>query len=146
MKTLKHYSYLALLLLFFGCNVSPQPINYGHEACHFCQMTIVDKVHAAEIATKKGKIYKFDATECMVNFINEFDVSEIKFYLTNHYLEPETLIDATKSTFLISKNIPSPMGAFITAFEKKADAEKIKGEKDGILYSWNELLIHLNKN
>lgn len=109
-------------------------------------MTIVDKVHAAEIVTKKGKIYKFDATECMVNFMNEFEVSEIKFYMTNHFLEPEALIDATKATFLVSKNIPSPMGAFITAFEKKADAEKIKVEKDGALYTWDELLIHLNKN
>jgi copper chaperone NosL len=31
-------------------------------------MTIVDKVHAAEIVTKKGKVCKFDATECMINY------------------------------------------------------------------------------
>ncbi|HEX9826116.1 MAG TPA: nitrous oxide reductase accessory protein NosL [Flavobacteriaceae bacterium] len=146
MKTLKHGLSLTLLLLFFGCNVSPQPIDYGHDACHFCKMTIVDKVHAAEIVTKKGKIFKFDATECMVNFMKEFDVSEIKFYLTNQYLEPEILINATKATFLISTNIPSPMGAFITAFEKKADAEKTRTEKEGTLYTWNELINHLNKN
>lgn len=109
-------------------------------------MTIVDKVHAAEIVTKKGKIFKFDATECMVNFMKEFEVSEIKFYLTNQYLEPEILINATKATFLISRNIPSPMGAFITAFEKKADAEKTRTEKEGTLYTWNELINHLNKN
>jgi copper chaperone NosL len=146
MKTLKHGLSLTLLLLFFGCNVSPQPIDYGHDACHFCKMTIVDKVHAAEIVTKKGKIFKFDATECMVNFMKEFEVSEIKFYLTNQYLEPEILINATKATFLISRNIPSPMGAFITAFEKKADAEKTRTEKEGTLYTWNELINHLNKN
>jgi copper chaperone NosL len=146
MKTLKHYSNLALLLLFFGCNASPQAIDYGHDACHFCKMTIVDKVHAAEIVTKKGKIYKFDATECMVNFMEEFDISEIKLYLTNHYLEPEILIDATKATFLISKNIPSPMGAFITAFEKKVEAEKTQAEKEGTLYTWDELLNQLNNN
>ena len=146
MKTLKHYSNLALLLLFFGCNASPQLINYGHDACHFCKMTIVDRVHGAEIVTKKGKIYKFDATECMVNFMEEFDISEIKLYLTNHYLEPEILIDATKATFLISKKIPSPMGAFITAFEKKVDAEKTQTKKEGTLYTWDELLDHLNNN
>lgn len=146
MQTLKHYSLLLLLLLYFSCNVSPKPIDYGNDTCHFCKMTIVDKVHAAEIVTKKGKIYKFDATECMVNFMNEFEVTEIKFYMTNHYLEPETLIDATKATFLISKNIPSPMGAFITAFEKKAEAKTVQSEKDGSLYTWEELLNHLNKN
>ena len=80
MKTLKHYSILLIALLVFSCNSSPQPIDYGNDGCHFCKMTIVDKVHAAEIVTKKGKVYKFDATECMVNFIETFDTSEIKHY------------------------------------------------------------------
>jgi len=142
MKTLKHYFPFALLLLFFNCNVSPKPIDYGSDGCHFCKMTIVDKVHAAEIVTQKGKVYKFDATECMVNFMEEFDTSEIALYLSNNYTKPEQLIDATKATFLISKNIPSPMGAFLSAFENKADAEKTQAEKGGTLYNWTDLLAH----
>lgn len=140
MQTLKHYSILALLLLFLSCNVSPKPINYGSDGCHFCKMTIVDKVHAAEIVTKKGKVYKFDATECMINFMEDFETSEIELYLSNNYTEPETLIDATQATFLISKNIPSPMGAFLSAFNNIADAEKFKNEKGGKLYNWEALL------
>lgn len=143
MQTLKHFLIILLLPLFFGCNTSPQPINYGQDGCHFCKMTIVDKVHAAEIVTKKGKIYKFDATECMIHFLDEFDTSEVKLYLSNNYTEPTVLIDATKATFLISKNIPSPMGAFLSAFKTKADAEKFQAEKEGDLYSWEELLAHL---
>jgi copper chaperone NosL len=146
MQTLKHYSIFAILLLFLSCNVSPKPINYGSDGCHFCSMTIVDKVHAAEVVTKKGKVYKFDATECMINFMAEFDTSEIELYLSNNYTEPEALIDATKATFLISKNIPSPMGAFLSAFKNKADAEKFQTEKGGELYSWPELLTHLNND
>ncbi|WP_298493377.1 nitrous oxide reductase accessory protein NosL [uncultured Algibacter sp.] len=140
MQTLKHYSILALLLLFLGCNVSPKAINYGSDGCHFCKMTIVDKVHAAEIVTKKGKVYKFDATECMINFMEDFETSKIELYLSNNYTEPETLIDATQATFLISKNIPSPMGAFLSAFKNIADAEKFKNEKGGKLYNWEALL------
>lgn len=128
-----------------SCNVSPKAIDYGNDGCHFCKMTIVDKVHAAEVVTKKGKVYKFDATECMINFIKEFDTSEIELYLSNNYTDPEALIDATKSTFLISKNIPSPMGAFLSAFKNKVDAEKFQTEKGGTLYNWNELLNHFNK-
>ena len=145
MQTLKHFSIFALLLLFLSCNVSPQPINYGSDGCHFCKMTIVDKVHAAEIVTKKGKVYKFDATECMINFMNEFDTSEIQLYLSNNYTEPEALIDATKATFLISENIPSPMGAFLSAFKAKEDATKTQSDKGGTLYTWEELLAHLNQ-
>lgn len=144
MQTLKHYLIIALLLLFFSCNVSPKPIDYGNDGCHFCKMTIVDKVHAAEIVTKKGKVYKFDATECMVNFMGDFDTNEIELYLSNNYTEPEALIDATEATFLISENIPSPMGAFLSAFKNKTDAEKTQSEKGGTLYSWEQLLEHLN--
>lgn len=146
MKTLKHYSIFALFMLFFACNVTPQSINYGNDGCHFCKMTIVDKVHAAEIVTKKGKIYTFDATECMINFLDEFDTEKIALYLSNDYNEPEALIDATKSTFLISEKIPSPMGAFLSAFKTKEVAEKTLAKKGGILYSWDELLLHLKKS
>ena len=103
MKILKYYSIIILLLTAFSCNVKPEAINYGSDGCHFCKMIIVDKVHAAEIVTKKGKVYKFDATECMINFMKEFDTSETQHYLTNIYTEPEVLIDATKATFLIVK-------------------------------------------
>ena len=141
MQTLKHYLTLALLILFYSCNVSPKPIEYGSDGCHFCSMTIVDKVHAAEIVTKKGKVYKFDATECMINFMKDFDTSEIKLYLSNNYTEPEALIDATKASYLISENIPSPMGAFLSDFKHKADSEKFQSEKGGDLYTWETLLV-----
>ena len=145
MQRLKQFSFVALLLVFTSCNVRPQAINYGSDGCHFCKMTIVDKVHAAEIVTNKGKVYKFDASECMIHFMKEFDNAEIKLYLSNNYTEPEALIDATKATFLISKNIPSPMGAFLSAFKTENEAQKFQTEKGGTLYSWNQLLEHLNR-
>jgi copper chaperone NosL len=145
MQRLKYFSFVALLLVLTSCNVGPQAIDYGIDGCHFCKMTIVDKVHAAEIVTNKGKVYKFDASECMINYLKEFDATEVKLYLTNIYTEPETLIDATKATFLISKNVPSPMGAFLTAFKTKEDAEKVLAEKQGTLYTWDELLIHFKE-
>ncbi len=143
MQTLKKYIQIGLMFLILGCSPTPQAIDYGNDGCHFCKMTIVDKVHAAEVVTKKGKVYKFDATECMVNFMKEFDTTKIALYLSNNYTEPEALIDATKATFLISENIPSPMGAFLSAFKDKSAAMNTQREKGGTLYTWNELLLHL---
>jgi len=141
---MKHLILILLLgVTFTSCTVKPEPINYGQDACHFCKMTIVDKVHAAEVVTHKGKVYKFDATECMVNFMDDFDTAEIKLYLTNHFNQPETLIDATNATFLISKNVPSPMGAFLTAFKTKQEAETAQAEQGGEIYTWDALLQHL---
>ncbi len=146
MQRFKHISFVVLLLVLTSCNVGPQAIDYGKDGCHFCKMTIVDKVHAAEIVTNKGKIYKFDASECMINFMEDFDAVEVKSYLTNVYTEPEILVDATQATFLISKNVPSPMGAFLTAFKTKEDAQNVQEEKGGTLYTWNELLVHFKEN
>ncbi len=134
---------LIVTLVLIACNAKPKAIEYGIDGCYFCKMTIVDKLHAAEIVTAKGKVYKFDATECMINFMDEFDTSTIALYLSNNYTEPEVLIDATQATFLISENIPSPMGAFLSAFKNKEDAISTQEEKDGNLYTWEELLTHL---
>ena len=142
MKTLKKITALVALLLLCSCNSGPQPIEYGQDGCHFCKMTIVDKLHAAEIVTEKGKVYKFDASECMVRFLKEFDTTTIKLYLTNNYLEPEELIDATRATFLISENIPSPMGAYLSAFKVRQEAIDVQTKKSGTIYTWNELLEH----
>jgi copper chaperone NosL len=81
----------------------------------------------------------------MINFMSDFDTSEIELYLSNNFTLSEALIDANKATFLISKNIPSPMGAFLSAFKDKSDAEKAQMENEGVLYTWDELLIHLNQ-
>ncbi|VAV83096.1 Nitrous oxide reductase maturation protein, outer-membrane lipoprotein NosL [hydrothermal vent metagenome] len=145
-KTLKQIIIPVVFLVTLNCSNAPQPINYGQEGCRFCKMTIVDKLHAAQIVTKKGKSYTFDATECMVNFLKEFDTSKIKLYLTTNYSNPEELIDATSATFLISKNIPSPMGAFISGFKNKEDAIKTQSEQGGDLYTWNTLLEHLKNS
>ncbi|MBD0850157.1 nitrous oxide reductase accessory protein NosL [Maribacter arenosus] len=130
---------LAILLLV-SCEVSPKPIDYGSDGCHFCSMTIVDRQHAAEIVTKKGKAYKFDAVECMMNHLKDIDINTVGLFLVNDYLTPGELIDAKESTFLISKAIPSPMGEYLSAFRSRDVAEQIEAENKGELYSWDELL------
>ncbi|MGW9685716.1 nitrous oxide reductase accessory protein NosL [Flagellimonas sp. 2504JD1-5] len=134
-----------LILVLGSCSVKPQPIIYGTDGCHFCRMTIVDQQHAAQIVTTKGKAFKFDAIECMVNHLKEVDSNSIAMYLCNYYTEPGKLIDVTEATFLISEGIPSPMGEFLTAFDIPASAESEKNKHGGKLYSWDELLIELNQ-
>ncbi len=126
--------------LVMGCTPKAEPIAYGSDGCHFCSMTIVDRQHAAQIVTKKGKAFKFDAVECMVNHLKDIDVASIELFLVNDYQVPGELIDAKKSTFLISKEIPSPMGEYLSAFPTRAEAENIEAENKGKLYSWEELL------
>ncbi|WP_297794519.1 nitrous oxide reductase accessory protein NosL [uncultured Eudoraea sp.] len=129
-----------ILLICASCEISPKPINYGSDGCHFCSMTIVDKQHAAQIVTKKGKAFKFDAVECMMNHLRDLDMASVELFMVNDFQAPGELIDAKKATFLISKEIPSPMGEYLSAFSSSVEAEQIEAENSGKLYSWDELL------
>ena len=136
---MKRVLFFLLLAFFLSCSVEPKPINYGSDGCHFCSMTIVDQQHAAQFITKKGKPFKFDATECMLNHLKEIDKATIALFLVNDYNVPGELIDAKKATYLISNNIPSPMGEFLTAFATKKEAEIAQTKNQGNLFTWEEL-------
>ena len=139
------YFLVFVLVSVNACTVSPKPIEYGSDGCHFCSMTIVDRLHAAQIVTKKGKTYKFDAIECMINHLKTIDNDKVALFLVNDYSHPGELMDAQSATYLISEKIPSPMGEFLTAFKSMEEGKKVELENDGELYSWNELLNHFNK-
>ena len=134
-------SLIAISLLFISCTVEESPIQYGKDACHYCMMNIVDKQHAAEIVTQKGKPFKYDAIECMMQDLLERDESSIALFLMTDYFSPGKLVNATEAIYLISENLPSPMGANLTGFQSKAKAEKVHTEKGGTLYSWNDLKL-----
>ena len=122
-----------------GCSPTPKDISYGVDKCHFCKMTIVDNRHAAELVTTKGKVYMFDAIECMANYTKQDDEPAYSFLLVNDYLQPSTLIPAKESYYLQSKAIPSPMGAYLSAFETEEQATTIQTTKGGEIYRWEEL-------
>ena len=62
--------------------------------------------------------------------------------LCNHFDMPGELITLEEASFLISENLPSPMGAFLTAFENESAAVKAKKQYGGSIFDWNELVEH----
>ncbi len=146
-KVLNLFKYVLVFTAFStvqSCKIDSKPIAYGEQSCHFCRMTIVDQQHAAQIVTSKGKVFSFDAVECMLNHLKDIDTVSVTLYLVNDYTNPKELIDAKGANYLVSQGIPSPMGEFLTAFSKEADALKARDEHGGDLYSWDELLNHFN--
>ena len=104
-------------------------------------MTLTDRKYGAEIITKKGKAYKFDAAECMLNYLNakKIEENDVEKYFVINLSEPGTLTEAVKATFLVSPNLHSPMGGNISSFAEKNTAEKYLKENGGIIYNWDEL-------
>ncbi len=132
--------------LLFSCAPQIEPIRYGEDECDACRMKIISRTHAAQLVSKKGKNYKFDATECMIRFMErEVKEEDMLHILSANYLDAGVLIDATKATFIISENIPSPMGAFLSTLKTREEAEKLLEEHGGELFTWEEVKHQLDK-
>jgi len=109
--------------------------------CELCRMTISDHRFGAEIVTTKGKVYKFDAAECMFNYISldKINFDEIHSMYVIDCLNPGNLTDATSASYLISENFPSPMGANLSCYSSRNDAEANHKTFGGEVKSWTEI-------
>ncbi len=128
-------------ILLSSCSVGPQEIKYGKDNCHFCKMTISDNRFATEIVTKKSKIYKFDDSHCLIEFLHsnavkEEDMSGI--YFTN-FSEPHDFLSAKDAILFKSEGLKSPMGGNTAAFNNQDSLTIVKGVHDGNVISWEEL-------
>jgi copper chaperone NosL len=138
-------AFCSLLLLMASCALEPKKINYGEDGCYYCSMTIVDRQHAAQLITKKGKVYNFDAAECMIHSLPDFEEDKIGRYLVTDYETPEKLIDAKSATYIVSPEIPSPMRANLAALASKSNAVELQQAKGGKLYTWEEIKMLLKQ-
>ncbi|MEZ4928826.1 MAG: nitrous oxide reductase accessory protein NosL [Chitinophagales bacterium] len=129
------------LLFLISCSVSPEEIRYGSDQCAYCSMNIVDKTHASQVVTSKGKQYKYDAVECLIHHIHDEELAntELAFILVTDYNNPGTMTPAKEAHFLISKNIPSPMGANLSAFKNIEAAQATQQENGGEIYNWETI-------
>jgi copper chaperone NosL len=108
-------------------------------------MTIIDNRFGAELVTKKGKVYKFDAAECMINFfrLGKVNREDIGKYIVTDASKPPEFTDATKAYYLVSEKLPSPMGANVSAYKELSTAENFQKQYGGELMNWEELLKYL---
>lgn len=135
------YFAIGFLILFSSCDKTPDEIRYGDDQCNFCQMTIVDKAHAAQLVTDKGKQFKFDAIECMINqLIENKSIEQQTHMLVADFGSPGSMVNAEEATYLVSEQIKSPMGANLSAFKNKAKAKEIQEEYTGNLFDWNGII------
>ena len=133
------------LLLLWSCSKEPQPISYGNDGCHYCKMTAVDARFGAEWVSVKGKNYKFDAVECLLGYLQNTDTSHTYSVWVTPFDNPNKLIEPSNCTFLISKELPSPMGMNLTAFETQNSAQTHQRKYGGELYNWDQLQMRFTE-
>ncbi len=135
----KVYNFLLISIFLLSCTPTPQEIEYHYDECAYCAMKISDSKFGAELVTDKSKVYKFDSGECLIDYVLK-ENPELGLLLVTDYTRPHTLIDAYEAIYLISQNLPSPMGANLSSYESLADAEKMQSEKGGELYTYDQVL------
>lgn len=124
---------ILVLVGFLSCGTEPQPIVYGHDACHHCAMTIVSDSYAAQAVSVKGKQYKYDSIECMMNAMAETE-EEMAVWQVSDYLSPGRMLPVDEVRFVINDSLKSPMGANLAALDK--------GKAAGATMDWESLKRH----
>ncbi|WP_020532853.1 nitrous oxide reductase accessory protein NosL [Flexithrix dorotheae] len=144
---MKTFAILIVSIILIGCSAEPEPIRYGQDACHYCKMKIVDNRYGAELVTQKGKIYKFDAVECLIHFYKEEESikQQTKYLLATSFNAPGTLQNIEGMNFLRTKALPSPMGMFLTAFSNTVTANEFKDNHGGDVYTWESLMENFHQ-
>jgi len=107
-------------------------------------MNIVDKTHASQYVTKKGKQFKFDAIECMINDISDKNEEDIGLLLVADFGNPGEMIPAETASYLISTEIKSPMGAYLSAVATIEKAQELQNMHSGEIYTWESLKQQLS--
>ncbi len=138
---------LVLAVALAACSPEPVPINYGKDECANCKMRIMQPKFGSELVTRKGKVYKFDAPECMVAFMLESQrATELEgaTQLVPDF-QTEKFINAETAYYLRSEHLKSPMGMNVGAFSTKEQAESHRQSYQGELLSWQEFKEQVKK-
>lgn len=119
-------------LILISCHAKPEPIDFGEDQCKYCMMIISDPKFGAEMITAKGRVYKYDAIECMVDHLREEDPA-YRQLLAIAYDRPEVLHPVDSLHFVISPAYRSPMGENLAAFLERAAI------KEGEVLTWKQV-------
>ncbi|MBL7958853.1 nitrous oxide reductase accessory protein NosL [bacterium] len=139
----KHRNLLVFVILMasiVSCQNNPEAIDYGHDDCAHCRMVISDRKFGAELITQKGKIYKFDSIECMASYYRHTEFTDVQSLWTIDFSNPVMWVKADGAYYLQSKNLPSPMGMFLSSFANRETAEAMRSQMEGNLLNWQEVM------
>lgn len=144
-KLFRYLLFPLVTILLISCSVGPSTIAYNEDQCASCKMLISDHRFGAELVTKKGRIYKYDAIECMVQTLEKKSEDEYAYIMVTDYHHPGQLINAKDAKYIISEERPSPMGAFLSAYASETKIENLNNETTSSALDWNQMTKRLNR-
>ncbi|MBK9271350.1 MAG: nitrous oxide reductase accessory protein NosL [Saprospiraceae bacterium] len=136
-----------LILFLVSCSVDPEPIQYGSDLCQTCKMGIMEKGFAAEIVTKKGKVYKFDDVGCQLLFLKSGAIKQedcAHILVIKHGTEQD-FVDVKNAIFLTGAKIKSPMNFNLACYHSDDMIPVIYLDSSIRKFNWAELMSTIGK-
>ncbi|MEO6902432.1 MAG: nitrous oxide reductase accessory protein NosL [Bacteroidia bacterium] len=145
-KQIKRGAFASIITLgvfsFSSCSVGSEPIKIGSDNCHFCKMTIMDNRFGAEIVTKKGKVFKYDDSHCLLSSISKKDINmaDVKDIYFTDFCEGHSLIKGQNVFYLKSDKLGAPMGGELAAFSSLDSLKSYEMKLGGEEIKWNQVI------
>ena len=127
----------------------PAPVRVGALRCPYCSMSVIDARFAAQQVTTGGRVYVYDAIECLVDHIAGHGGPVLAAgwcFVADH--EASTRDEASLLSVHVAQlrhhpRLRTPMGGGLVAFasEQQADAFAAERGLDGIeVWTWDGLV------
>jgi len=112
-----------------------RPVRVGVDVCPYCNMTVIDARYAAQMVTRTGKVYSYDAIECLVDHLNGYGGPRVEprelyaadFAASTAKAAAEKPVN--ELVFLYHRRIRTPMGGGLVAFAQSEDADRFVRER-----------------
>ena len=117
-----------------------QAIADKDRSCDYCRMTISDDRFGGQLITRKGKVYAFDAIECLTSYyLQNGAAGDGSSIWVADFANPGHWVEAKNALFVRNDAHQSPMGLNLVAL--RADADKaVAGQGQGMNLGWQEVL------
>lgn len=141
------FVFATLALLLGACaqgasSPAPPEIRYGEDLCDECNMIISDARFAAayayEVSPGRYESKAFDDIgDMLLHAEKHTDDAVAEWYV--HDYDSEEWLDASAAHYVMSADLPTPMGYGIIAYADAAAADTKAAEVSGMILSWDEL-------
>jgi len=118
----------------------PQAIADKGKSCDYCRMTISDERFGGQLITRKGKVYAFDAIECLASYyLQNAAAGDGSSIWVADFANPGRWVEAKNALFVRNDAHQSPMGLNLVALRDDAD-KTAAGQAQGTTLRWQEVL------
>lgn len=105
-------------------------------------MIVSDPKFGAEIISTTGKIYPFDAVECLAAYVltEKLPKEKIHSLWVTSFLYPQKFVPAESAFYVRSSQIRSPMGLSLAAVEREEEALRMVEQYGGKILRWPDVI------